>query len=737
MADDCCSTNSRTMADAGRGRAEMPTSNRTRSRSEPGIGTEGDRAWRPKVLVVDDDERLWVGLRRRLKRESFDLDVVHCGRDVLDYLTGTPVDLLVLNECLPDIDGHRIMAFFVESRLDTTVIVMTEGPGSEAAKEPLCKGACDFLRKPFEFEELRWRLQNALEHKRIKREKESVENELRILKGQYRFLVGGKGFFGVAPDAGSRLHLDGTLRLESERLAAILDGNPIPVFVIDKNHRIMVWNKACEVLTGIPKNRVIGQAVDSRLFGRGEKHPVLAELVLEMDEAAMAALYGGKGLRQSVYISEAFEVQDRMVIGESTRDVYIHAARIREHSGQVVGAIETIQDISERENLQRQLQHVHKMEAVGTLAGGMAHEFNNILASIQGYIQLMRMSVDEDDPLSSHLRESEASCRRAANLTHKMLTFARLDGTTKVPVKLNQIVESTHRLLQQTLPPSIEFAMDLQGGLPFVLAEPTQLEQVLLNLGLNARDAMPKGGVIRFCTALEEIDDKFCRRHPWAKPGRYIVLVVEDTGCGMPAKDLERIFEPFFSTKEPGKGTGLGLSIAYSIVKNHGGYILADSVEEQGSRFTIYFPIAEEDLMIDEGPAADNTAAVPLGRGERVLVVEDEAQLREITRDYLECHGYTPVLAANGQEAVQVYCELLENKTPVQLVIVDLAMPVMDGEACMQALLEVDPHVNLLVATGYDIERPGLHAFSNVAGVICKPFDFHDLLRKVRDILDR
>jgi|GEM_PF-3031288 len=255
-----------------------------------------------------------------------------------------------------------------------------------------------------------------------------------------------------------------------------------------------------------------------------------------------------------------------------------------------------LRDVTERERLRQQVQHAQKMEAMGTLAGGMAHEFNNILTSIQGYTQLLQLEMEGNPSLKNllrHLKQIEHACQRAAGLTRKMLAFARLDPGERTETNLNDVVRSAHWLLCQTLGPQIKLSLDLQEKMTSVVAEPTQIEQALINLAINARDAMPHGGKIIIRTREVELGEDFCRTHPWARSGRYAEVRVEDEGEGMPPEILPRIFDPFFTTKPPGKGTGLGLAIVYSIVKNHDGYILAHSEAGKGSTFRILLPIPD------------------------------------------------------------------------------------------------------------------------------------------------
>ena len=524
------------------------------------------------------------------------------------------------------------------------------------------------------------------------------------------------------------------VRKERQRLEIILDGNPIPTFVIDLNHNVVIWNRACENLTGIIKKVALGRPLNQQIFYQNENMPALADLVLDMDEGALQQFYREKKLFRSHAIADAFEAADQLTVGGVLKkDIYFLAARLRDDSGNVIGAIETLQDITEKEQLQVQLQRSQKMEAVGTLAAGMAHEFNNILAAIQGYVQLMKMKIETDNPLSEYIADIDISCQRAAGLTRKMLTFSRSEVGEKKLVKTNQLVDGMHRLLRQTLPAQIELEIDLQPNLPFIRAEGNQLEQVLLNLAVNARDAMPNGGTLTIRTNRVELDASFCLAHSLGNPGQYIVIEVQDSGKGMPANVIEHIFEPFFTTKEPGKGTGLGLSIVYSIIKNYGGLILVESQINKGSCFKIYLPV--EDEVYEEAGKHEVEFSHSPGAGEHILVVDDEPQLREIAKEVLTTSGYQVSEAADGQEAVNLYKEHRENGNRFDLVMLDMSMPVMDGKACMKCLRGIDPSVPILITTGHTDGTDILKATAN--GILFKPFSLNSLLQEVKKILDQ
>jgi PAS domain S-box-containing protein len=394
----------------------------------------------------------------------------------------------------------------------------------------------------------------------------------------------------------------------------------------------------------------------------------------------------------------------------------------------------TLRDVTEREHLQRQLQHAQKMQAVGTLAGGVAHEFNNILAGIQGYAQLMDWQLESDHPVSEYLDNIEEGCRRAAALTQKMLAFSQPESGQALLVKVNQVIKGVQGFLKPTLPHRIVIRTELENHLPFVMVDPAQLEQVLLHLTVNAVDAMPGGGSICIRTRLADLDDGFWKAHPLAEKRRYVEVTVEDSGPGIPEDILEHIFEPFFTTKEPGKGTGLGLSIVYSIVKSYKGYIFTDTRPDHGSLFRLFFPAAED----PEGTSgARDDDSLPQGRGECILLTDDEACVRETMEEILTANGYRVSTAEDGEEALKQYKRHAADNVRPALVILDLAMPNMDGEACMEQLRDTDPGVQVLLVTGYGGQSVDARLGQGGAqGILFKPFDAGTLLREVRRILD-
>ena len=538
-------------------------------------------------------------------------------------------------------------------------------------------------------------------------------------------------------DITKQKRIEDELRQKQEQVENILDGCPVAIFMIDRESKIMFWNRAGEILTNISRKECLNRALDLSSLYEGEHPPILAELLLEYSDSEILNIYGPRGIRRDDMFPERFVCRGRIWVKTEARDLEYVATRLTDSKGRVVGVIQCAQDVTEREQMQRRLQHAQKMEAVGTLAGGVSHEFNNILAAIQGYAQLIALEIDEDRPEAQHVKHIIGSCERAAGLTKKLLTFSRLEPGEKGPVKVNGVIEGVMQILRQTLAPQFELMSNLQSGLPFIMADPSQIEQVMLNLGVNARDAMPDGGYIKFESRLIELDSLFCRKHPWAKPGRYVEMIVEDNGSGMPPEIVERVFDPFFTTKEAGKGTGLGLSVAFSIVKNHGGHILAESPLDKrtgrGSRFKVHLPVPDEKQAKSSQPADDQ---IYQGRGEHVLVVDDEPRLLQIAREMLEVSGYRVDVANNGKEALNLYRNALAAEDGFQLVVMDLAMPEMDGGTCLRGILDVDPGAKILITTGYgEDDLPEGLPKEAIQGMLTKPFDFRTLLKKVGESL--
>lgn len=382
-------------------------------------------------------------------------------------------------------------------------------------------------------------------------------------------------------------------------------------------------------------------------------------------------------------------------------------------------------------HLEEQLRQSQKMEAVGTLAGGVAHDFNNILQAINGYAQIISLGTGPNEPMRGHVEQIEAAVGRASQLVQQLLTFSRRVQPELKQADLNQVVKQVLDLLERTLPKMITIGLELDESLSPVNADPNQIEQVLLNLGANAGDAMPEGGRLLVKTSNQTLDQAFCQDHPEARPGDYVRLEVSDSGCGMDSVTAAHIFDPFFTTKELGKGTGLGLSMVYGIVRTHDGFIIVNSRPDEGSTFSIYLPAAGG-VAETESPASQ--AEAQPGGGESLLLVDDEPDILNSTREVLEHFGYKVRTATSGEEAVAAY---EARPAYYDLVLLDLGMPGMGGAKALDKLCELDPQVKVIVCSGYSSQGASLTASKGgAAAFVSKPYLTSDMLDTIRSVLD-
>jgi two-component system cell cycle sensor histidine kinase/response regulator CckA len=389
----------------------------------------------------------------------------------------------------------------------------------------------------------------------------------------------------------------------------------------------------------------------------------------------------------------------------------------------------TLLDITERKNLEEQLRQAQRIEAVGRLAGGVAHDFNNLLTAILGYSDIVLEQLPSGDRLRHYVGEIKKAGERAASLTRQLLAFSRQQVLAPLVLDLNAVVADMEKMLRRLIGEDIELVTVLGHDLARVKADPSQLEQVIMNLAVNARDAMPEGGRLSLATANFLVDEAYAQRHVGLKPGPYVTLTVTDTGCGMDAETLSRIFEPFFTTKEKGKGTGLGLSTVYGVVKQSGGYIEVESEPGRGTAFRVYLPQVEESLT---NVKEREPAAAPSSGAETILLVEDEESVRTLVESVLRSKGYKVIPAARGDEALALSEQYAQ---PIALMLVDMVMPRMSGRELARRLAPLHPETKVLFMSGYagSSASDGLDADTHF---IQKPFTSEALARKVRETLD-
>jgi PAS domain S-box-containing protein len=414
------------------------------------------------------------------------------------------------------------------------------------------------------------------------------------------------------------------------------------------------------------------------------------------------------------------------------RYFFASAAPLLDEQGQVMGTMGIARDITEHRKIEEQLLQAQKMESIGNLAGGIAHDFNNLLGGILGYASFAKKKMSLQDPLYHSLNSIERSATQAAELTKQLLGFARRGKYQVKPINCNDLIQDLTQFLRRTIDKRINLEVDLDPHMHLIDGDETQLQQSLINICLNARDAMPAGGTLKIVTGNRTLSKDINEKQGGWKEGKYVKITLSDTGIGMTQEIRSQIFEPFFTTKEPGRGTGLGLSMVYGIIQNHGGYIEVKSEPGHGTSFELLLPAAVE-LILEEISPFPPGRIIPKG-SETILIVDDEELIRQLGADILEDVGYKILLAAGGEEAIQIY---QENRKEIALVILDMVMPGLGGKETILKLKEIDSKIKVLLSSGYSTnEGVGEILKEGVGGFIQKPYRDEELIGKVREILD-
>lgn len=533
------------------------------------------------------------------------------------------------------------------------------------------------------------------------------ENEKAYDRRDLEFLNSVGGHIALAIE---RKSAEDALRKKEEMFRLLFSHNPLPTWVIDRETlRFLEVNEAAVHVYGYSREEFKSMTIfDVRPDEEKNK------LVNTLKEYTGDGLYRGNWKHRK---------KDGKII-----DVEITAHEL-EYSGKRVRLI-VGQDVSERHILEQQLRQSQKMEAVGRLAGGVAHDFNNLLMVIKGHTELLRNLLPPGDECSRKMEQIERAADRASGLTRQLLAFSRLQMLQPKVMNLNDAVADMGRLLPRLIGEDIELIIRHSENLGAIRADRSQMEQIIMNLVVNARDAMPDGGKLIIETSNIELDRLYSEKHPIVREGRYVLLCVSDTGTGMSLETQAHIFEPFFTTKAQGKGTGLGLATVYGVVKQSGGFIWVYSESGRGTTFKIYFP--RVDQPVDRFDATPPSSEAPRGT-ETILLTEDERDVREVAREFLESGGYTVIEARDGIEALGI---VEKHDGAIDLLITDMVMPRMTGQELAARLKEQRPKLRMLYMSGYS-ERAAADSLRAEPGVrlLAKPFSRSALLRMVDELL--
>jgi PAS domain S-box-containing protein len=553
-------------------------------------------------------------------------------------------------------------------------------------------------------------------------QKGSLEFEIVGLKGTRRWLNTHAvplrdsdnkilGLLGVTRDITKQKHAEEALRQSEEKFSKSFRSSPTLMSITTvKEGRFIEVNDAFLEASGYSRKELVGNT--SEKLG-------LWVNPAERDEAIDILQ------KEGIVRNREIRIQPRSA---EVLSVLWSAEKIEIEDNPCILAVAL--DITERKKLENQLLHAQKMEAVGQLAGGIAHDFNNIITAIISYGYLAKSKLKDEDPFNESIDKILSLTNRAAQITQGLLAFSRKQYVESVPVKLNEILRNVEKILVNFIGEDIELQVNLTEEDPVIKADRARIEQALLNLATNARDAMPEGGLLKITTELFEMNDIFVKTHGFGKPGTYALLTVTDTGEGMDEETRQKIFEPFFTTKEVGKGTGLGLATTYGIIKQHNGYINVYSEPGSGATFKIHLPeiktAAEEEMPLEKKSMQ--------GRNETILLAEDESSVRDSIKNILEEFGYQVITALNGKDAVSKY---MYNKKIINLIILDVVMPEMNGKEAYEEIRKASPDVKAIFTSGYTsdiMQRKGF--LDNGLTFISKPIQPENLLSKIREVLD-
>ena len=621
-----------------------------------------------KVLLIEDnpgDARLLQELLKEVTSVQFYIEQADCLSQGLQSLIEQTFDVILLDLSLPDSQDLETFVKLHRQAMAVPIVVVTGLDDETLAVRAVQMGAQDYLVKGKVSSDLLARsIRYAIERKRTEQQ---IREQAALLN--------------IATDA---------------------------ILVRDLQSKILFWNQGAERLYGWKAEEALGQDASKLLYKSDSSQFQKAYRCL----IAEGEWYGE--IDQVTKAGKAVLVASRWTL-------------MRDEDAKPKSILVVSTDITEKKQLEAQFLRIQRMESIGTLASGIAHDLNNILTPILATAQLLKIRlVQEDERTQRMLEIVEVNTKRGAALIKQVLSFARGVEGKQTILQIKHLIREIQQIAEETFPKSIEVYNYTSPNLWTITGNVTQLHQVLMNLCVNARDAMPNGGKLSISAENFVVDENYARMNLDAKVGSYIVVTLTDTGTGIPAEMVDRIFEPFFTTKEVGKGTGLGLSTVIGIVKSHGGFINVTSVMGEGTEFKVFLPAAKNSEIFEE-----QGIEIPTGQGELVLIVDDEAAICEASRTLLETYSYRVLTATNGIEAIGLY---VQHQHDISVVIVDLMMPMMDGTTMIRTLQEINSKVKIIAVSGLAPSKQVL-AETPTQIFLSKPYSPQDFLRAVYEIL--
>ena len=620
-----------------------------------------------KVLLVDDDEDDYILIRDWLSEfqlGSCELDWLDNYQAAKNVIASLRHDIYLLDYRLGAENGLELLQFSIECGCSSPIILLT-GRGDRGIDiEAMKAGAADYLEKS--------QLNAPLLERSIRYALERKQAEQKI-----------------------------------REQAALLDVATDAIFVRDLDNTILYWNKAAESLYGCQRNEAIGSKTVE----------LWQEKKISLIQSALNTLVK-KGswegeLSQTTKFGKKIIVESRWTL-------------LKQYENKTQSILVVNTDITQKKQLESQFLRAQRLESIGTLSSGIAHDLNNVLAPILMTAQLLESQLD-DERSKRLLPILINNAKRGANLVKQVLSFTRGMEGERTLVQAKHLINEIKEVIRETFPKTIQMSDEIPQNLWVIKGDATQLHQVVMNLCVNARDAMPNGGKLSICAQNFTVDENYAQMHLDAEVGSYMMISVADTGIGIPPEILDRVFEPFFTTKELGKGTGLGLSTVLGIVKSHGGFINVQSDISKGSNFQIYLP-AQEVNEIQEETEGD----LPKGEGELILVIDDEDSIRDITKKSLESYNYKAITASDGIEAIALYAE---HRKEISVVLTDIVMPMMDGLTTIRTLQKINPQVKIIAVSGlFSNEKVNAITEIGIKAFLSKPYTAQQLLQTIGNV---